>query len=177
MPNLKAKIDGHSKKVLENTPPPKIKLCNCSKKENCLMRGACLTENILYYTRISCQDEIYKPKLYKGIFETTSKNRYADHEKSFNVERNKNDTKLSTEYWKLANKRLHVRISWSIKGNYKLYNSNSERCSWFLHEKLKIVHDPYEILNKRSEVISQCRHRNKCKLKTLVSNKKDRVII
>ena len=37
-------------------------------------RGACLTENILYYARISCEDETDKPKLYKGIRETTFKN-------------------------------------------------------------------------------------------------------
>ena len=71
MPNLKAKIDGHNKKILENTPPPITKLCNCLKKENCPMRGACLTENVLYYARISCDDETYKPKLYKGICEIT----------------------------------------------------------------------------------------------------------
>ena len=97
MPNLKAKIDGHNKKILENTPPPKTKLCNCLKKENCPMRGACLTGNVLYYdARISCDDETYKPKLYKGICETTFKKRYANHKKSFNAEKNKNDTKLST---------------------------------------------------------------------------------
>ena len=33
MPNLKAKIDGHNKKILENTLPPKTKLCNCPMKE------------------------------------------------------------------------------------------------------------------------------------------------
>ena len=159
MPNLKAKIDGHNKKILENTPPPKIKLCNCLKKENCPMRGACLTENVLYYTRISCDDETYKPKLYKGTCETTFKKRYANHKKSFNAEKNKSDTKLSTKYWKLADKNLHPRISWSIKVNYKSYNPNSKRCSLCLHEKLEIVDDPEEILlNKRSEVISQCRH-------------------
>ena len=38
MPNLKGKIDGHKKKILENTPPPKTKSCNCLKKVNCLMR-------------------------------------------------------------------------------------------------------------------------------------------
>ena len=37
------------------------------------MRGAYLTENILYYARISCNDEKYKPKLYKRICETTFK--------------------------------------------------------------------------------------------------------
>ena len=99
------------------------------------------------------------------------KKRYANHKKSFNVESNKSDTKLSTEYWKLANNKLHPQISWSIKGNYKSYNPNSKRCSLCLHEKLEIVDDPKEILlSKRSEVISQCRHQNKYKLKTLVSN-------
>ena len=49
MPNLKTKTDGQNKKILENTPPPKTKLYNCLKKENCPMRGACLTEN--YYIK------------------------------------------------------------------------------------------------------------------------------
>ena len=53
-------------------------------------------------------------KLYKGICETTFRKRYANHKKS---EKNKNDTKLSTEYWKLASKKLSPWISWSIKGN------------------------------------------------------------
>ena len=71
MPNLKAKIDGHNKKILETTLLPETKLRNCLKKENCPMKGACLTENILYYARISCDDKTYKPKLYIGICKTT----------------------------------------------------------------------------------------------------------
>ena len=62
------------------------------------MRGACLTENVSYYART------YKPKMYKGICETTFKKRCANHKISFNAERKKSDTKLSTEYWRLANK-------------------------------------------------------------------------
>ena len=119
MPSLKAQIDGHEKKIFENTPPLKTKLCNCSKKENCPMRGACLTKIGLYQARISCNDETYRMKLYKGICETTFKKRYVNHKKSFNVEKNKNDTKLSTEYWKLANSKLHPWISWSMKRNHK----------------------------------------------------------
>ena len=71
MPNLKAKIDiiekyyGHNKKILKNRPPPKTKLCNCLKNKNYPMSGVCLTENVLYYAKISCDDEKYKPKLYK----------------------------------------------------------------------------------------------------------------
>ena len=73
---------------------------------------------------------------------------------------------------KLANKKLHPQRSWSIKGNYKSYNLNSRRCSLCLHKKQEIVDDSEEILlNKCSEVIFQCPHGNKYKLKTLVSNK------
>ena len=115
MPNLKAKIDGHNKKILENTPPPKTKLCNCLKKENYPIRGGCLTENVLYYARINCDYETQKPKLYKGTCETTFKKRYTNHKKSFNIEKKKNDTKLSTKCWKLENKKLHPQISWSMK--------------------------------------------------------------
>ena len=38
------------------------------------MRGACLTENVLYNARISCDDETCKPKLYKEIKEITFRN-------------------------------------------------------------------------------------------------------
>ena len=91
MPNLKAKIDVDNKKILENTPPPKTKLCKCLKKEYYPMRRACFTENVLYYARISCDNETDKPKLYKGICETTFKKRYANHKKIFQC-----NTKLST---------------------------------------------------------------------------------
>ena len=47
------------------------------------MKGASLTENILYYARISCDDETYKPKLYKGICETTFKRRYANEQEGY----------------------------------------------------------------------------------------------
>ena len=71
---------------------------------------------------------------------------YANYKKSFNVKKNNNDTKLSTEYRKLANKKLYPRISWSIKGNYKSYIPNSKRYSLCLHEELEIIDDPKKIL-------------------------------
>ena len=65
IPNLKAKIDEHNKKILENKPPLKkiIEL----KKENCPIRGACLIENVLYYAKLSCDDK------YKETCQTTFK--------------------------------------------------------------------------------------------------------
>ena len=50
MPNLKHKIDGHNKKILETTLPPKTKLYNCLKKENCPMRVAASLK--IFYTTL-----------------------------------------------------------------------------------------------------------------------------
>ena len=74
-------------KIIENTSSLKTKLWHCLKKENFLVRRACLPENVLYYTDISCGDENDKPKLYKGICETTFKKHYADHKKNFNMKK------------------------------------------------------------------------------------------
>ena len=55
------------------------KHCNCQQKDNYPMNGARLEESLLYYTNVSCNDNNYKPKLYKGSCETTSMKRYSDH--------------------------------------------------------------------------------------------------
>ena len=58
MPNLKPKIDGQNEKILKNTPPPKSKICKCLKKEDYPMSEACFTENVWYFARVRCDDEI-----------------------------------------------------------------------------------------------------------------------
>ena len=54
---------------------------------------------------------------------------------------------------------------------YKSYNPTSKCCNLCLTEKLEILDDPDKnLLNKRSEIISQCHHKNKYRLKTLASS-------
>ena len=72
---------------------------------------SCLTENVLYYAKISCDNEKNKLKLPKEFCPTTFNKCYKIRKKSVTAEKNKNDTKLSTEYWKLGNKKPHPRIS------------------------------------------------------------------
>ena len=135
------------------------------------MNGACLKESLVYYATISCNDKNYKPRLYKGSCEISFKKRYSKHKKSFNIPLYKHDTKLSTEYWNLKMKQLNPQISWRIKGIYKSYNTTSKRCNLCVTEKLQILDDPDKhLLNKRSKIISQCRHKNKYRLKILASN-------
>ena len=55
--------------------------------------------------------------------ETTFKKRYANHKRSFNLIKSKNDTTLSREYWNLKQKQQAPRFTWGIKGQYKAYNA------------------------------------------------------
>ena len=137
------------------------------------MRGSCLTENTLYYTKKVVMTKNINRNCIKESGKQPLRNVTQIIKKVLVF--NKNITQLHTEYWKLANKKLHPRISWCLKGKHESYNPNSRRCSLCLLKKLEIVDDPDEILlNKCSEVLSQCHHGNKYELKTLVNNKKDR---
>ena len=76
MSNPKAKIDGHNKENIRKHTASKNKIMELFEKKKIPMREVCLTENVLYYVKISCDDERYKPKLYKGIYKTICKNHY-----------------------------------------------------------------------------------------------------
>ena len=172
MPNIRSEINSHNKKILQSKPTEPQKLCNCLIREDCPMNGLCLTSNILYQATITCSDSKYKQKRYTGICETTFKRRYANHKKSFNLVNSKNGTTLSIECWNLKQKQQTPKLTQEIKGQYKAYNPTLKKCNLCLNEKLAIVDDPDKhLLKKRSEVISQCRHRNKFKLVNLMQRK------
>ena len=78
MPNLKILINSHSENVLKYQPQSNPKTWNCLKKEVCPTYGICLTESLLYYATITCDEENYA-KLYKRICEATFKKPYANH--------------------------------------------------------------------------------------------------
>ena len=104
-----------------------------------------------------------------------SRNVIANHKKSFNWINFKNDTILSVEYWTLKQKQKPPRLTLEIKGQYKAYNptwKKMKKCNLCLNEKLVIIDDlDKNLLNKRSEVISQCRHWNKFRLVNLTWGK------
>ena len=172
MPNIRSKINGHNKKALQPKPTEPQKLCNCFVKEDCAMNGLCLKPSILNQATIKHSDSKYEQKRYKGICETTFKKRHANHKKSFNLIKSKNDSTLSIEYWTLKLKLQTLRLTWEIKGQHKTYNPTLKKCNLCLNEKLAAIDDPDEnLLNRMSEVISQCHHRNKFKLVMLTSRK------
>ena len=57
---------------------------------------------------------------------------------------------------------IDVDISWEILGINQSYNTSTKLCMLFLNEKLAIAqHKQGNILNKRTKIISKCRHSNK----------------
>ena len=152
MPNIKNIINTHNKKII-NPPKDNIaRTCNCIRKQQCPLNENCLTNNVLYKASIIPNEENSKTKIYYGVSETAFKLRYANHKK----------TELSNEYWNIISANKTSRFSWEILGTHKSYNQSSKRCLLCLNEKLAIaLHGDDNMLNKRSEVISKCRHRNK----------------
>ena len=101
-------------------------------------------------------------KIYYGISETKFKTRYSNHKKSCNHEKHKNDTQLSNKLWKIKASKEEPVLVWKMLGQYQPYNVNTKRCLLCLNEKLQIaIYRRNNMLNKRTEIISKCRYRNK----------------
>ena len=98
--------------------------------------------------------------------ETEFNTRFYNHRQSFNHRDKANATELSKTLWKYKDKGIKPRITWSITCKSFAYTSGTKRCNLCLAEKLAILQaDQRTLLNKRSEFVSKCRHRNKFKLK------------
>ena len=128
-------------------------------KEKCPLQNKCMASNIVYEAQITCNGQ---NRRYLGICESSFKLRYANHKKSFSHEKYKHETELSKEYWRLKEAGSSPIVKWRIKKVCKPFNQVTKRCDLCLSEKFFILdHDGDNLLNKRNELVSKCRHRNK----------------
>ena len=104
---------------------------------------------------------------YKGLCDDEFKTRYNDQNKSFRNPRYRKSTELSKAIWDLKDKNISYTIDWKIITRAESYKSGSRSCNLCLTEKLCILQKPVSI-NKRSELISKCRHMNKFLVKYCV---------
>ena len=115
----------------------------------------------MYKTNITSATGNYRNKTYYGISDTKFKSRYANLRKSFKNRIYKTDTGYSNEIWKLK-ERSKDNISWEVLGIHQSYNAAKNEKSKRLNEKIAIaLHLEDNILNKRTEIISKCRHTSK----------------
>ena len=88
------------------------------------------------------------------------------HTASFRHTKHRNSTELSKHVWSLKDSNIDYSISWRIISSSSSYNSSSKRCNLCLKEKFLIICRPdLSLLNKRHELVSSCRHRNKALLR------------
>ena len=85
----------HNHKVLNDKPiETAINNCNCRNKDTWPLPDSCQTKCIIYQANIDQNIAGYKQKCYLGSRETTFKDRFGNHKKSFNHIKYKNDTEL-----------------------------------------------------------------------------------
>ena len=92
----------HHHKVLNDKPDETgINNCNCRNKDTCPLPKSCQTKYIVYQANIDRDIAGYKQKCYLGSCETTFKDRFGNHKKSFNHVKHKNDKELLKEFWEI----------------------------------------------------------------------------
>ena len=90
------------------------------------------------------------------------KERFRNHIKSFNHKKYSNETELSKYVWHLKENNTDYTIKWSIIKNSISCTEGSKRCNLCLQEKLSILKEKSKyLLNKRSEIVSACHHKNR----------------
>ena len=164
---MSSMIKSHNKKVI-NKGVKELKSCNCRVKFECPLNGRCQVINIMYKWTVLLSSD--KPnKVYLGTAEGGFKKRFYGNRKLFNNKGSANDTTLSKYIWELKEtSNSSPTLVWSIAKKVPPYSNISKKCLLCLHEKLEIINypRPEELLNKRSELISRCRHANNLLLRS-----------
>ena len=96
-----------------------------------------------------------------------------DHVKSFKNEFYVNSTTLSSCVWEMKKrKNIIPALTWEVLRTAQAYSNKTKRYSLCLHEKLAIITYPYpnELINRRTKLVTKCRHENKFLLKNFNCN-------
>ena len=126
---------------------------------------ALLTETAFNHQLSTKQPSDVTTITYIGLTKNAFKTRYRNHTASFRHTKHRNCTELSKHVWSLKDSNIDYSISWRIISSSSSYNSSSKRCNLCLKEKFLIICRPdLSSLNKRNELVSSCRHRNKALL-------------
>ena len=163
-------IKSHNKKLI-NTNIKTILPCNCRRKEECPLEGKCRVKDVIYKCIVSAPG--FPTRAYLGTAEGEFKTRFYNHKKSFKNNLYKNETTLAKYIWDLKLKHnVTPTLQWYIVKSVVPYSNITKKCGLCLQEKFEILTypNPEELLNKRSELVSKCRHVNKFLLSNYKGN-------
>ena len=173
--NMQSIINKHNNRIMNNIPnETQNQSCNCRNPNECQMENLCQTKNVIYKATVTTENNDSNnkntnegEKIYIGITENTWKSRYNQHKTSFKNVTYNNSTSLSTYIWKLKSEQKIPIIKWEIIGKAYPYSSKSKKCNLCMNEKFRIIYSEQsdKLLNKRNELLSNCRQQNKFILK------------
>lgn len=166
--NMETFINNHNKKILNKPTNQRTNVnatdlqtnetrkCNCRRPNTCPTDGKCLSASVVYQAEVTDNSAT---KTYIGVTGGDFKTRYRNHTKSFNHKKYSNNTELSKHIWKLKESDRAFSIKWSLIKHVPVYRAGSRRCNLCLEEKLIILKQRNcNLLNKRTELFSKCRH-------------------
>ena len=135
-------------------------MCNCRRGAECPLDGKCLTSALVYQADVETKEDGLKS--YYGLTERTFKERYNQHQSDMRHEKNRHNTALSAYIHSLKDRKIEYKIKWKINSKAFPYQCGGRRCDLCLQEKLVIcLADPATTLNRRTEIVSKCRHKRK----------------
>ena len=159
MENMMNIVQRHNATILNSSNKKESQPCNCRDKLACPLDGKCRSESIVYKATVESGNTT---KHYYGLAEGEFKYRYNNHTKSFRNAQYSNETVLSTHIWSLKTSEKPYVIKWAIAARASPYKCGTRRCNLCITEKYIIATaDPATLLNKRTELLSKCRHNNK----------------
>ena len=164
LPNIGAVLKS-TRQQASKEPAAAVKMCNCRNPTTCPLEGQCLKSAVIYEATLDTAAAQFK---YIGLTENTFKSRYSSHTSSFRHEKLRHSTELSKKVWEMKDCDTPYDISWKIIQHAHPYKGGTRECNLCLTEKLYILmSDCKNLLNKRRELVSKCRHTNKFMLKTV----------
>ena len=154
MPNRGAVINSHNSALTKTNNNTQTRQCDCHVESECLVDNKCLTKKYVYEVTVKTRTT---EQGFIGMTSCTFKRRYYSYISSFRHEENRHCTSLSN----------HI-FSWKIRKQALPYSPLTDRrnlCNW---EKLLIITaKKSDVLNKRTELLSQCPHKRQyqsCKM-------------
>ena len=168
VPNMKQHINNHNNKVLRKVSEgrqDRTPKCNCDP-ETCELDRQCQVEEIVYRADVKIGSE---EKYYIGQTKNTFRQRYSLHES--NMRHDRRSTALCT--YLLDKKAEGIEpdsVKWSVVSATHKRRRGERSCSLCTTEKVNIANgDTDKILNKRSEVMRKCKHREELMLENYLS--------
>ena len=171
MPNMAFIIKSYNAKLMKSAsgnsiPHTREAICNCRNKDHWPLNRNYTKSCIVYQTTITSGKQ---SNVYFGSCSTTFTARFNNHTSSFRHRSKAASAELPKHVWKLKNSNRSYNITWNVVKHATPFRSGAKACALCLAEKLQIMQaKPGPLLNKRSKLVSKCRHKAKFLLKNIV---------